>query len=121
MSKLNENIDKKLTKIRERYRDGVDFVSESEKELARLMVQEEFGKHPIVIKLVEQAQKKVDQINGLLMYDEKLDQDSELRKALKHQRAVHLFYISSLSGKSASAKRQAIEDEINRLLGDDAE
>ena len=114
---MPRNIDKTIEKVRQFYSNDINeskFIDEQERKLRRLIKQAELSEHPLIQAVIAMAQKEIAQIDLLLLHDDSLDTNNEKRRALKHQKQVHQFYIQRLGG--AIAKRQI--ESIKRRIED---
>ena len=98
VSKVQSNLDK----LRTIYIDDPAsqyIIDDYERKLRRAIVESELAKSDGAQMLIESAQKKINQINYLLMNGE--DLDTESRKALFRAKEVHMWYLERLTGKTS--------------------
>lgn len=111
-------IDAKIKALREYwYNDdySLKWVDDVEKNIKRLVTVEELSKNKAVVAIIEDSSNRVNTINKLLVYDEKMD--TEVRKLLIREKAVHNFYLDRFSGKDLNQRM----DEVVKSLDNEME
>ena len=109
-------IEEKLTRLRSIYLDQDDEgeIDTLDDTVRLQIIKSNLGERDEVKAIVEEAVKKVVDINSLLAYDKKL---TELeRHGLFNQRDSHMFYIERFDSKRAKEILKNIEDYIDTKL-----
>ncbi len=117
MASQDPTIEAKLKALREYwYNDdySLKWVDQVEKNIRRLVTAEELAQNKAVIAIVEDSRNRVATINKLLIYDEKMDTDT--RKLLIREKAVHSFYLDRFDGKDLDTRMDEVAKSLDSEL-----
>ncbi len=113
---MDKDLQEKIGKLREVYKDPQDqrLIDDYEKALRRRIVEAELGEHEVIQSIIEDAVKKVVEINMLLAYDKQMTEQKRLE--LFQERSVHEFWIRRFNPKAAERSVKAFEEFIDKKL-----
>lgn len=112
-----------MEELRKIYSDpfSLEKLDTDEKALRQLIAQKSFASDPIVLQIVSDASKKIEEINYLLSYDMELNKAGQeyVRFSLYNTREVWQFIIDRFSFKRLDSTIETFakdfEKEIDRL------
>jgi hypothetical protein len=110
---MNDQQQQSLASLRLKYQDGDSrfLINEFERNLLLLIEQKGMIDHPVFKMIVQDAQKRIDEINTLLMNDRALT-DMQ-RSNLFHEKDVWSFNLSRFGLTGVDKALTALEDRIN--------
>lgn len=117
---MDANTLAKLQTLREYYYDddySLKWVEAVEKNIRQMVVTSDLMENKAVIAIVDDARKRIDTVNKLLIMDEQLT--TEDRSKLYRERNVHQFYLDRFVGKDIDKRFEGIntvlDQEIERI------
>lgn len=114
---MNEAHKEKFAKLRQKYTGDFNAreISQMEQELTRLLEAKKMVQDPTFQAIMKDAQRRVTEINVLLMNDEKLT--SEQRAALFHERTVWQFVFDrfgmTMENEAVAQLENIIDTKLN--------
>ena len=91
-----------------------------ERKIRQMIATEDLASNKAIVPIVEDARNRISTINKLLVYDEKME--SEIRKLLIREKAVHQFYLDRFDGRDIEARFEMVgkvlDDELASIQDD---
>jgi len=106
----------KITALREKYSDVASqaYIADLETEYARILKETDLLTHPLFKKIAEEAQRRIDEINTLLMNDEEMTESQRIR--LYADRKAFRFIFSRFGLAARDSALQALDAHIEQTL-----
>ena len=113
---MTETQKMKLQALRQKYQDDESrlYINSLEKELTKLIEESGMKEHPVFKAIAEDAAKKLNEINTLLMNDNSLDEKK--RAALFHEKKVWSFNLQRFGMSTADQAIALLEKTIDEKL-----
>ncbi len=121
---MNKNFSIRLNKLRDIYKSSEDqkLIDEIEQKIRNNITKSKVIDRPEIQAVVEDAKKRVTEINILLAYDEELNAPTEearvKRWGLFRERSIHQFYLDRFGVKNIEAELESLDKYIDsRIAG----
>lgn len=115
---MTEELKVKLAKLREKYStgysDGTQFVDEIESELRRLIEDKRMANNPIFVAIFNDAQRKLNEINALLLSEATTEKE---RDKFFAEKRVWKFIFDRFGMKPHDDAIKLLEETIDSRLG----